>query len=121
MKLSPRPRPESWYGHTQEALATRTMGMPIGATQRTFYELRAMKMDRLVHCLIELEHPELLDPWLGWLQASVQARKALQRMPTPEELCQVTEKVAHGLAKTVSLTRRHKRQGGSHKIECACS
>ena len=75
------------------------------ATHNTFYELRAVDLGRSVHCLIELEHPTILDPGLCWLQASVQARKALKRMATPGELRQVTAKVAEGLAKTVGLTR----------------
>jgi hypothetical protein len=78
------------------------MGMATVATHKTFYELRALEVGRSVHCLIELEHPAVLDPWLCWLQASIQARKTLERMPTPEELRQVTAKVAEGLRKILA-------------------
>jgi len=71
-----------------------------------FYELRADGPDRPVHCLMELEHPVATDPWLCWLAASVEARKALQRMPTPDELRPVTSKAAQRLAKAVGLPRR---------------
>jgi hypothetical protein len=80
--------------------------MGTATTRRSFYELRAEGRGLPVHCLMELEHPVAADPWLCWLEASVQAHKALRRMPTPEELRPVTPQAARGLAKTVGLPRR---------------
>ncbi|HEY0790003.1 MAG TPA: hypothetical protein VGD78_02955 [Chthoniobacterales bacterium] len=78
--------------------------MAIATLQRTFYELCAKGVGGPVHCLIELEHPATAEPSICWLEASVQARKTLQRMPSPGELRQVTGRVAGKLAKSFGLT-----------------
>lgn len=71
---------------------------------KTFYELSADGSER-VHCLIELEHPAIIDARLCWLQATARACELLHRMPNLGELRLITETQARALTKTVARPR----------------
>lgn len=78
-------------------------------TCKTFYELLADGSER-VHCLIELEHPAVIDARLCWLQATARACELLHRMPSLGELRLITEAQARALTRAVTRQRRPRSQ-----------